>query len=1405
MFSPRDSQQLCDSGVRADGSAAVIESMLVVAAVFAPLVGSVAVLVWRPAGLNAGRCVAVACGIAFAAAVAVAVVSGTRPDGLVDGAGWLGLRLDRATALLLAAVTSTGAVVASFARRSLDLDSRANRFFMLFGTLVAGSALVVTPGGWLTLSIGWIGSSWALVGLVGHRNDLPATRRAQRLTYRALAVGDAALLFAVVLIVAEGGVDPSRNLTAVADELGSATVLGVGVNDLVALLLVVAGASRSALVPFQRWLVTTLAAPTPVSALVHAGFVSGAGLLLIRFGPLVLEAFVAVHLAFALAIITIVAGIGAASQRVDVKGKLAWSTVAQMGFMVLQCTVGAFSSAVFHIIGHGMYKAKLFLGTGDAISAGLRSTRRASPLPLPSPLVRMSSAIGVATAGVGLGWWALPPDVSDGGVVLVVVFSWVTAVNGLWGWLGRGAASGARAVGIGAVGCCASVFGYLGGLRLVEDFVKPSFPDLPASSGVGVSTLLISLTAVAVVAGTMTLVRQPVTDKLASNVATVFGRIAHPGVAGARAARQRDPSPRSAEVGIAPSFETAGLAEPAEPMSCEVVWSMVRADVARAATIIAPAWPLTSFVAVNPLGGLEPMGFDGATAVARRQLRARTHLSLEEFRRDHHDGLTTLDDLNWAIDSHFIDVCSIPSIQINGRTVAVDEVVRLDMLHSPDLDTELEPHTALEYAEGTSGPLGEMIDATIFHSCAQFAAYSTGSFQERWRNDATKVAGLRRHLSADGQRWLRELSNDPAEVIADAFAVTGVDAAAHLAEMRGHLCRLQGWAGYAKWRTDWAHPDEQRPSSSLIDLVAARSALEAACLLGHATVDRLPLVESTAGQVLAARVDAVVTAGFPEADVNARDAIEQVLSHIEPFDRNAVWLRAQERNVEQRLLSKLDRLDPGTPVRDPDAQLVFCIDVRSEGLRRHLEATGPYDTIGFAGFFGVAMSVRRLEWQQPEARCPVLVKPSVRAVERPLDTPGQRDAVDAMLARDRLRAGGTAAHAATKHGLGASFVMAEAAGWIAGPAAAVRTLVPPRRTATTRPPTVMELDGSADGGLDLEQRVFTAEAVLKTMGLTKCFAPFVVLCGHASDNVNNPHATALDCGACAGASGQDNARTVVRLLNDVDVRAGLRERTIDIPDTTHFAAALHDTVSDQVKILDTYDIPAEHHDTFTRLVEALEAAALGQSAQRAQHLPGPLATVRHRGGDWAQVRSEWGLARNNSFIIGPRSMTSGLDLDGRSFLHTYEADQDPEGKVLETIMTAPLVVAHWISSQYYFSTVDPDNFGAGDKLIHNIAANTGVISGEHGDLRVGLPLQSTHIGSRRHHQPVRLLAVIQAPLERIERVIDENPILTTLVGGSWIRIAGRSHPHERWSIRTPNGTWSAEPRPIDITNTLETS
>lgn len=1381
---------------------AVMESFVLLTAVFAPFVGAVVVSLLTPVGLRPGRIVAISCGVASVAALTLLIMSGVDDNGLVGDVGGLDLRLERSSAILLAVVAATGVVVASFARRNLDVDPRSKRFFVLLGILVTGSSLVVVPGGAAALLVGWSVSTWALLGLVGHRSELAETRQAQRRTARALIVGDVALLAAVLVAVGASSSDATRNVALVLGELQSSSTLGINSADLVAVLLVVAGASRSALVPFHRWLVATLAAPTPVSALVHAGFVSGAGLLAIRFGPLLLESVVAVHLAFALAVTTVLIAVGATTARVDVKGKLAWSTVAQMGFMVVQCTVGAFSSAVFHIAGHGMYKASMFLGAGDAISAHLRSARRTAPVALAPIGARFTSAVLIAIVTVVVGMLAIPPDVSDGGVILIAVFSWLTVANGVWGWLGRGVSAWPRSAAEAALGALAATFAYLSSLRAVEAFVKPTFGEFAEESGVRPATLLATLTAVAVGAALWQFVQSPVADWLRGSASGWITRIAHPAVAGdfpmTRAGGQ---AAHGAAVSAAPDLDTTKR-------------SQVRADVSRAGNVIAPTWPLTSFVAVNPLGGLEQLDFDSATAVARQQLRARTHLSLDDYRREYDLGLATIDDLRTIIATRFADVCEMPGMTFSGRELTAADVIEADMLHGPEVDEGKSPCTAIERLEGVDGAIGGLIDDTICFSVAQYIARADSApadttFVARALHDAKHVGAVRKTFTGEAITWLQGVGTDRAGIINTALAVMDVDDADRVAELRGQLSKLQGWAGYAKWRTEWAHADEARPTLALIDLVAARCALEAACLISESvgasvTGQAQDADINTAG--IAARLSAAANSlGVSHSDSAANSWIAEVVSKVSPHRRHSAWLAAQERCADRNLLSMLDRSNPDDQLVTAAAQLVFCIDVRSEGLRRHIEAAGPYDTLGFAGFFGAAMAAQRIEWQRAEARCPVLVAPGVMAIEHPTNTDSARADIDRLLGRDRRGAGAKAVHAQTKYGAGAPYVMAEAAGWIAGPLAAARTLLPSRTARVNRPPTVMELERGTDHSADVEQRTFLAEAVLRTMGLIEQFAPLVVVCGHSSANVNNPHTTSLDCGACAGASGQDNARTVAALLNDVDVRLGLGERGIDIPDGTHFAGGLHETVSDTVEILDRHLLPATHLPHVDQLIADLATAGRQQSTRRAADLPGPDNAVRRRGSDWAQVRPEWGLARNSAFIIGQRSMTAGVDLGGRAFLHNYDADSDPDGKVLETIMTAPLVVAHWISSQYYFSTVDPDVLGAGDKLIHNVVAETGVIAGEGGDLRVGLPYQSTHVGSERHHQPIRLIAVVQAPLERIDRIIEQNAILATLTSGSWMRVAGRSHAGERWSLRTPQGSWTPGPRTSDLTNPLETS
>ncbi|WP_433304167.1 putative inorganic carbon transporter subunit DabA [Actinoplanes sp. CA-030573] len=181
-----------------------------------------------------------------------------------------------------------------------------------------------------------------------------------------------------------------------------------------------------------------------------------------------------------------------------------------------------------------------------------------------------------------------------------------------------------------------------------------------------------------------------------------------------------------------------------------------------------------------------------------------------------------------------------------------------------------------------------------------------------------------------------------------------------------------------------------------------------------------------------------------------------------------------------------------------------------------------------------------------------------------------------------------------------------------------------------------------------------------------------------------------------------------------------------------------------------------------------------------------------RATDWAQTYPEWGLAGNAAFVVGPRQLTAGHNLRRRSFLHSYDPHIDPDGTALETILTAPMVVAQWINCQYYFSSVAPQVFGAGTKTVHNAVGGVGVLAGPAGDLRIGLPWQSVGVGTAPVHEPMRLLTVVQAPLSRLDTVIARNPVLRRLFGNDWVALAARQNPGEPWLRWRPDGwqPWS---------------
>jgi uncharacterized protein YbcC (UPF0753/DUF2309 family) len=302
------------------------------------------------------------------------------------------------------------------------------------------------------------------------------------------------------------------------------------------------------------------------------------------------------------------------------------------------------------------------------------------------------------------------------------------------------------------------------------------------------------------------------------------------------------------------------------------------------------------------------------------------------------------------------------------------------------------------------------------------------------------------------------------------------------------------------------------------------------------------------------------------------------------------------------------------------------------------------------------------------------------------------------------------------------------------------------------------------------------------MSMTKGFARVVLLAGHGANVTNNPHASALHCGACGGFSGEVNARLLAGLLNDPEVRHGLIARGIDIPDDTLFVAALHDTTTDDVRVY-AQDMPSPAHKTDIADAKGwLAAAAALARGERALRLPRATGAgdIAKRARNWAEVRPEWGLAGCRTFIAAPRHRTRAQNLCGRAFLHSYDWRQDAQFGVLELILTAPVVVASWISLQYYGSSVAPAAFGGGNKLLHNVTGGIGVVEGNGGLLRSGLPWQSVHDGITLAHEPLRLSVVIEAPQSAINDVLARHAAVKSLFDNRWMHLftlneAGQMH------------------------------
>ncbi|MEX0579960.1 MAG: proton-conducting transporter membrane subunit [Mycobacterium sp.] len=455
-----------------------------------------------------GQFGALIAGLGTLAALVFAVLAGRgAPTSVVVGGAEF--EADRLAAVLLLLVFGVSAIVQSFAVRYLAGDPRAAWFTAGASLLTAASAGLMTAATLITLAICWTLAGVALCLLLGMYWHLPAARDGVRRTAIAFGIGDLALWTAVAIATASRGRIDLR-------DIGSGTFSGTTVAVL-AFLVVVAALSRSAQIPFHRWLPATLAAPTPVSALLHAGVVNAGGILLIRLAPLANDD--------AARVLTIVAGAATMIYgtlimlvKPDIKGALAHSTMAQMGFMILTCGLGLWAAAVIHLVAHGFYKATLFLSSGSAISRH----RRLSSLPAAAPLTRRrglvndSAAVLLPALALTAALALVPLQPGDHAAEhALLIFAWVTGAAVTWGWLQR--RPGLRGVLTGGAVLIPAAVAYVAIVSGVTGYLNPALP----SAGLSVTNVwVVTLAALVALGGFATLRRGPGAARLQRAVYT---------------------------------------------------------------------------------------------------------------------------------------------------------------------------------------------------------------------------------------------------------------------------------------------------------------------------------------------------------------------------------------------------------------------------------------------------------------------------------------------------------------------------------------------------------------------------------------------------------------------------------------------------------------------------------------------------------------------------------------------------------------------------------------------------------------------------------------------------------------------------------------------------------------------
>lgn len=886
----------------------------------------------------------------------------------------------------------------------------------------------------------------------------------------------------------------------------------------------------------------------------------------------------------------------------------------------------------------------------------------------------------------------------------------------------------------------------------------------------------------------------------------------------------------------------------------ETVRDRLRHEIDHAAHLLPAQGPIGVFVHHNTLHAFQHMPFSEGVEKASKIFGAEPYLTEERYRREMAAGRIGADDIDAVLaDTPNDEVAPgvyrrylIREMLIKGMREFPAETIRW-RLEEGDLAGDFREAGAaalfhacyertheggVEPADKASNAVYELIHPWLIRLCSAYLDQGMSYWPMPGREEGFYPC-VRKLLSSRGA-----LLPIPLAGLADEFrgqAERGASAEDVVLEFLGgdetrwaqtlerELLALPGWPGlFRQLELTPALAPHQMLACSLIDFLAIRLTLArvaAAYAKEQPAARPLRNPELTRLARAATVYDAARAAGVTTAQIWSWAAAQfaafaLAVAGFDSLARRGFYHLAYEHWHEQEILQGLaaHRNNPSrhAPPGRPPAQVFFCLDEREESMRRAIEEVDPrVGTYGAAGFYSVAVNYKGIDDALATPHCPIVVKPQHAVSERP--APGHEESHRARVERryllSRLMRGMFVSSRSLVRGALSTAVL----GLFSAFPLIVRVLAP-RRYAVLRaklekaflPEPATELALMRDdaeshqavqgllSGFSIVEKADRVAGLLASAGLPDGHARVVVILGHGSRSLNNPHESAYCCGACGGRHGGPNARLFAAMANNPRVRELLPAHGVRIAEDTWFVGGEHDTCSDGITLFDTELTPISHQKDLEAIADTLAKARALNARERTRRFAScsddvtPKEALRHveeRSQHLAEARPEYGHSSNSICIVGRREMTRGLFLDRRAFLTSYDATHDPTGEYLGKLLAAAVPVCAGINLEYFFSTTDNEIYGCGTKLPHNVAGLMGVMNGQGSDLRTGLTLQMVEI-----HEPVRILFVIETVAERMDAVIASNAEVREFIDNEWARLA-LMHPETGEISIRKNGSY----------------